>query len=182
MQYGRKTVPLKNGQRCLLKSPDEGDAQAVLACLKQVSGETDYLPRSVEEVTMTEGKAHVFLLRMLNRERALMISAVVEGELVANSILEVVAPYMRQKHRAALTISVKKDYWGLGIGKILVSAMIEAARHMDYEQMEVEVASENRRAVRLFEQFGFETYGIRERSSRHRDGHYSSDRLMFLRL
>lgn len=182
MQYGRKTVPLKNGQRCLLKSPGEGDAQAVLVCLKQVSGETDFLPRAAEEVTMTEGKAHVYLLRMLENPSALMISAVVEGVLVANAILEAVSLYQRRRHRAALTVSVRKDYWGLGIGTILVSAMIEAARHMNFEQLEVEVVSENRRALRLFSQLGFETYGVRERSSRHRDGHYSSDRLMFLRL
>ena len=43
------------------------------------------------------------------------------------------------RHRAEFGISVAKEYWGLGIGKALMTACIECARAAGYIQLELKI-------------------------------------------
>lgn len=73
---------------------------------------------------------------------------------------------------------VKKKYWGLGIGRILLTVLLDEAKAAGFEQVELEVASTNERAVELYETCGFEKYGVRRKGIRLRDGSYFDEVLM----
>ena len=49
-----------------------------------------------------------------------------------------------------MCIRDRKEYWGLGIGSLLLSAIISGAREMNYEQIELEVVCENEKAIALY--------------------------------
>ena len=62
-------------------------------------------------------------------------------------------------HRARFGISVLQEYWGMGIGRMLMDASIDCARQAGYTQLELEVVADNERAVSLYRCAGFEEYG-----------------------
>lgn len=182
MNFGEKHVMLKNGQECTLKSPGSSDAEAILAHLRQTSGETDYMIRYPEEVTLTVKEEEEFLENYQADPKSVMISALVDGKIVGVVGLSCVQDVMKYRHRAGFGISVQKAYWNLGIGTLLITELLRFAETAGYEQVELEVVGENEQAVRLYQKLGFEIYGTRERSSKYKDGRYSSDHLMLRRL
>lgn len=63
-----------------------------------------------------------------------------------------------------------------------MSAVIESAKIAGYEQLELEVVADNKRGIALYQKFGFQIYGTREKSFRYRDGSYAAEHLMLLKL
>ena len=60
MLYGRKSVCF-HGKEFVMRSPSSGDEETLLNYLKAVSGETDYMIRYPEEITMTASEEKEFL-------------------------------------------------------------------------------------------------------------------------
>lgn len=83
-------------------------------------------------------------------------------------------------HRARFGISVLKDYWGMGIGRVLMEASIDCARQAGYTQLELEVVADNERAVALYRCAGFEEYGRNPRGYRSTSVGYQE--LVYMRL
>ncbi|MGB4723089.1 MAG: GNAT family N-acetyltransferase, partial [Defluviitoga tunisiensis] len=58
-------------------------------------------------------------------------------------------------------MSVKKAYWGLGIGSNLLAYLIDWARETGViRKINLKVREDNVRARALYEKFGFKTEGI----------------------
>ena len=62
---------------------------------------------------------------------------------------------------------------GLGIGKALLDSLIEFAQHAGYEQIKLNVASDNERAIRLYGRLGFQITGREVHAMKHSEGDYS---------
>jgi ribosomal-protein-alanine N-acetyltransferase len=60
-----------------------------------------------------------------------------------------------------LTIAVSASRWGHGIGSVLLAALIAEARRRGCREMFLEVRSDNVRAQRLYQWWGFAEIGIR---------------------
>ncbi len=182
MKYDEKLITLKNGQLCTVRSATGDDAQEMIDFIKRVSGETLFMTRYEDEVTMTVQEETGFLGARLESPKEIMISAYVDGKLAGNAGIESLPARDRLKHRAEMGISVLKEFWGLGLGSILMEAIIDSARAAGYEQLELEVVTENERAIALYKKFGFELYGTRENTFKFRDGTKSACHLMLKKL
>lgn len=108
----------------------------------------------------------------------------------AKNILVGVASFARDgegkeklRHKGLLsTMYVSKEFRGQGIAKQLLRAIIERVKSLsDIEQINLIVISDNLRAKRLYEDFGFERFGIEQNSIKW-NGRYLSEDLMVLRL
>jgi ribosomal protein S18 acetylase RimI-like enzyme len=181
MKYN-KTATLYGGQSCLLRNAVPGDAEDILRLLVQASEETTFLARYGDEIKMTAEQEAEYLSALADSPRACMIAAYVGGTLTANSGINPVSGYERHRLRAEFGISVKKDYWGMGIGSALVEANIETAKAAGYKQLELEVVADNARAIALYEKYGFQIYGTRPHTFAYRDGSFASAHLMLLEL
>ncbi|HVI39973.1 MAG TPA: GNAT family N-acetyltransferase [Anaerovoracaceae bacterium] len=182
MVFEEKRVALKAGIACILRSPGPDDAEAVLAHLRQTSEETNFMIRYPEEIILTVKEEEEFLEKYQTDQKSMMISAVIDGKIIANAGLSCVMDTIKYRHRAVFGISIQKEYWNMGIGTAILSELIRWAPNAGYEQLELEVACENERAVRLYKKMGFEIYGTRECSCKYRDETYSSDYLMLRSL
>lgn len=167
---------------CTLKSPDENDAAKMLEHLRLTSGETDNMARYADEITMTEEAEREFLNKLAASERGFMVAAYVDGELAASAGVNPAAPYERYAHRGEFGISIKQRFWNIGIGTAVMKEIIAAARLAGYEQLDLEVVATNKNAIRLYEKYGFVTFGRQERSFKYRDGTYAAQLLMALEL
>lgn len=182
MRYEERTEILKDGRKCLLRSPREEDAAQLLGHLIQTSDETGFLSRDGEEITITEEQEREYLKATLASPKSILICAEVDGRIAACTGMSPAAPYLRHQHRANFGISVKKEYWNLGIASLLLPAVIESVVKGGYEQVELEVVTDNEKACHIYEKFGFHVYGKRHHAFKYKDGSYCDEYLMMLSL
>ena len=179
MEY-YKEIKLKDGSPCIIRSGNEEDAEGVLENFIKTHTETDNLVSYPDEIHYTaEGERDLLKNK---KESPLMVEliAVVDGKIVGISGVDPLGRSYKMAHRANLGISVEKAYWGLGIGRIMTEACIECARKAGYEQLELEVVSENESAIRLYESVGFKEFGRNPKGFRSRETGYQE--LISMRL
>ena len=182
MVFEAKEITLKNGQLCTIKSPTQEDAEAMLSYLKQVCDESEFMGRYADEINLSVDEEKAFISAIISDPRRIMISAYIWQELVAYGGFDAVSPHERAKHRAGLGMAIKKEYWGLGIGTAILKALVESAKSAEYEQLELEVITENDRALALYKKLDFTIYGTHEDSFKYRDGRYRASHLMRKKL
>ena len=178
MVFGVKDIELKDGTNCILRSPDEHDAEKMIEYLKMTSEETHFMVRYPEEINLTTDKEIELLKDNLNSNKDIMISAFVNDELAGNVGISCVRDHIKLKHRAVFGISIKENYWNNGIGNALLREVIEQTRIMGYEQIELGVFSDNEKAKELYKKYGFEVWGNTKNAYKLKDGTYHDEIIM----
>lgn len=84
-------------------------------------------------------------------------------------------------HRAEFGVSVAKSEWGRGVGSALLQKIIEYAKTHRIELVSLEVRSDNKRAIHVYEKFGFRKIGTSPAYFKI-DGEYFDFDLMVLDL
>lgn len=111
----------------------------------------------------------------------LRLVAELAGEVVGNLGLQPVDGRVRRRHVATLGIAVSSAAQGRGVGRALMQAALDYAdRWAQILRIELQVFPDNRRAIALYERFGFVHEG-RHRAYALRDGGYV-DSLSMARL
>lgn len=178
MKYKGHYIVLKDGTKCLLRSPNEQDSAVMLQYLKITSEETHYMTRYPEEIQLTEAKETEFLKNCIESEKDIMIAAFVDNKLAGNVGLNCVNDFIKLRHRANLGISIKKEYWNRGIGSNLIQEAIKMASIMGYEQIELGVFDDNIKAQELYRKFGFNEWGRVKSAFKLKDGTYCDEVVM----
>lgn len=182
MRIQNQTITLKDGRPCILRNPHPEDAADLIEYMKVTAGETRFILRYPEEVTMTVQQEEAFLQNALEDSRSLMVMAEVDGEVAGNASISGVG--MRQKllHRCSVAITLYQKFWNQGIGTALMNLLLEKAGEMGYEQAELEVAGSNKRAIALYEKVGFRQTGYSWHALKYKDGSYDDLLLMVKKL
>ena len=178
MIYPAENMTLKDGRQCTIRSAEPEDAPRMTRYMKIMLGETPFLLRTPEEFTITEEREAEILAGRRDDPRSLMLVAEMDGEIIASADVCSHGAKSRVLHRGELGISVRKDYWRLGIGSALMERLIAFAEETGYEQIELTVESKNRRALSLYLRYGFTVYGTRPHGMKYPDGSYDNDYLM----
>lgn len=173
-----REIKLKNGAVCILRSPEENDAEAMLTHTRKTVEETYFLSRYPEEVETTPERQLRMIKEMREDESRLLLSAFVEGRPVATIGLNGVSDHIKMCHRATFGLFVEREYWGMGLGSLLIGEASKAAQEMGYEQMELGVFADNERARALYRKMGFEEWGRKKRAYRLKDGTYVDEIVM----
>lgn len=89
------------------------------------------------------------------------LAAAVDGKMVGNiSIFTSTNP--RMAHSAGLGMSVHPDYWGMGVGSMLMEAILDIADNwLNLKRVELDVNIDNPAGVRLYQKFGFVIEGTK---------------------
>ena len=135
------------------------DAEALLLHLNTVGEETDNLSYGGDTFRISPEKEAKFIDRFSKSETDVMYVAECEGKIVGNAIVER-NRIARYSHRAEITVTVLRDYWGRGIGSRLMQMMIDFAKETGVEILYLEARSDNERAISLYKKFGFVSVGI----------------------
>ncbi|MFT8352774.1 GNAT family N-acetyltransferase [Clostridium saccharoperbutylacetonicum] len=175
MKFNEKEIKLKDGTRCILRSPNEFDAEKMLEYLKMTSEETHFMVRYPEEIKITTDKEIEIIKESLNSKQDLMIAAFIDDELAGNVGLNCIRNHIKLRHRAAFGISIKEKYWNKRLGNILIKEVIEQAKQIGYEQIELGVFSDNEKAIALYKKYGFEVWGITKNAFKLKDGNYHDE-------
>lgn len=146
-------VDVKDRQISIVRACAE-DAYALLEFLKIVGGETDNLSFGAEGVPMGLENEKSYLSSQVGSADNVQYLAKHNGEIVGTASLN--RKPRRMSHRGEIGISLKKAYWGLGIASSMMERILEFAQDNGFEQLDLEVRSDNDRAIRLYEKFGFQ--------------------------
>jgi putative acetyltransferase len=102
----------------------------------------------------------------------LALVAVSNDQVVASAGLHGVGQQIRRRHVAGMGISVARQAQGQGIGTALMKALTEYADNWGHLlRIELTVYTDNHKAIRLYQKFGFKEEGVR-RAYALRDGVY----------
>ena len=117
MKFKPMKVRDKLGREIILRNAEVSDSAALIEYLKITTGETPYLIREPEEVTITLEQEEKFIESKLNDKKELMLIATIDGKHIGNCSLMSIAPYKRYAHRCEIAIALYQEYCGCGIGK-----------------------------------------------------------------
>lgn len=178
----QKTYGLKDGLELLVRPPRLGDEQGLIDYMKTVDGETRFLAREPGEFSFTVEQEAAFIESALSNENAYFVLGEVAGDIMATCSVALVSTVRRSCHRAAMGIAIKKDYWHKGAGKVLMQGAIDWCRDKGVEQLELDVVTDNERALAMYKSFGFEICGLKKRALKYADGTYADEHYMILFL
>lgn len=173
---------LKNGQKLTVRNPESGDEQGLIDHIKIVDSETKFLAREPDEFNFTLEQEREFIRNCINDESRLFLIGEIDGRIIANCSVGVISNNKRHLHRAAMGIAVRRDYWSKGIGNKMIQECIRWCEEKGVEQLELEVVTQNDRAVSMYKNLGFQVYGTKKHALKYGDGAYADNYIMVLFL
>lgn len=111
-----------------------------------------------------------------------MLIATIDGKHIGNCSVSGVGSFKRYAHRCDVGIALYQEYCGIGIGKAMLETVLKVAKDLGYEQAELEVISDNRNAIALYEKLGFIKYGTFPYNMKYSDGTYADADWMMKKL
>jgi RimJ/RimL family protein N-acetyltransferase len=156
------------------------DTEELLDIERSVISEGKYfivVSEEVEKTPLQEEKERI--QSILDNIKETLIVVEVNG-VVVGSIQFRSQNRKRLSHTGSVSMSIRKNYRGMGIGKALLKALLDWAEENPLiEKVSLGVLSTNQRAISLYKQMGFLEEGrlIKEYKLNH--GEYVDDVLMY---
>ncbi|RDU23229.1 GNAT family N-acetyltransferase [Anaerosacchariphilus polymeriproducens] len=182
MKFKSISIIDKLGRNVILRNAEVSDADDLIKYLKITTSETPFLTRESDEVVLTHEQEEHFIKRSINAERELILVATIDGKHIGNCSLMGIGSYKRYAHRGDISIALYKEFCGIGIGKKMMLKVLELAKEIGYEQVELEVITDNKAAITLYKQLGFEKYGSFPHNVKYANGKYADADWMMKKL
>lgn len=155
-----KEIKLKNGKTAILRSPIKEDAQAMIDYLNIIGGESDFITFGKNEFSMSVEAEQDYIERINSMNNSKNVLIIIENEIVGIASITSVQKE-RMKHNGTLGISIRKKYWGIGLGSEIMAYLIDWAKSNKItKKINLLVREDNIRGVKLYEKFGFEKEGL----------------------
>lgn len=137
------------------------DYKEILDFMKKVKGETNFLLGYPDEMKLSYEDEKEFIKRVKSSETSNHFVAMKEDKMIGCiSFNGNIARKM--KHYGTIGISVLKEYWGKGIATSLLEKLISWAKEKGIKKINLDVFENNKRAIKLYEKFGFRLEGCIE--------------------
>jgi RimJ/RimL family protein N-acetyltransferase len=151
---------LNSGATLMIRSAREDDAEMCLDYLRMVAGESDFLSFGVGELAVTIEEERNVIAKARQSDNSIILIAEVEREMAGLANFQG-GSKPRDRHTGELGITVAKKYWGHGIGRELMIALIEwAGKNPLIHKMNLRARADNERAIELYCKLGFIEEGV----------------------
>ena len=157
---------LPGGVPLLIRAAEPEDAAALLDYIEAVSAESEFLTFAPGEFTLGVAAEADVLRQYAAAENQLYLLGLVEDAIAAVAILSA-STRARIRHSGELAMSVRRQYWGQGIGSLMLDTLIGWARATRIiTKINLRVRADNQRAIRLYERKGFVLEGTLRKEMR----------------
>lgn len=173
---------LKNGKQVMIRQPNEEDAKAIVDLMTAADTETLFLARNPGEFCTTVEREKEIIVNVLNDNDVEWYVAEYDNKVVGQCSVGLVRRNARYRHRAEVAFVILKDYCNLGIGGKMMEECIVWCRSKGVTQIELDVVKENKRAIKMYQGFGFQIIGTIPNALHYQDGTYADEYIMILRL
>lgn len=162
-----------------IKRATASDAGEMLKYLKTIGRESDFLSFGAEGVGLSEAEEANWLARQENSTDFVQLVAKIGDKVIGAASL--MRRPRKMRHRGEFGISVLKEFWHKGVATALTEEILRLAKEYGFEQVFLEVRSDNERAKKLYEKFGFKKICVYPDFMRVNGVSYSCD-MMILQL
>lgn len=161
----------------ILRCPTKQDAKELSELRIKIDGETEYLDRETGEGVLTPEDFENLIYVDSLAEKTIFLVAEVNGIIVGFTRC-VGNTLNRFRHKAEFGICILKEYWGFGIGKVLLENVLIWADNNGVKKISLNVVQANTKAIQLYERYGFVVEGVLINDRIHSDGEYYNTVLM----
>ncbi len=168
-----KEVFENKGQTFLIRNATGEDAAEIIRYMEIVDRETTFLSREPGEAQREYPleKEKTFLQTTADRESNLfLVVRSPQGEVVATCNCQYNPNRFRLRHVASLGISVRQDFWKMGLARKMMQIQEDWCRTQGIEKLTLEVDTTNLRAIGLYLSRGFVVEGTLRRAAKMADG------------
>lgn len=161
MQPGKiiKTFKSKKGNTVVIRYPKWEDLDDLLTFANDLSKEDTFVLLSGETITRKEEIEYLAdILAKMERKEAIQLIATVNGIFAANCGIN---RFKRRKQDVGeIHISVASKFRDEGVGRKLLSALIEEGKKVGLKLLILNCFENNDRALHLYEKLGFKKSGL----------------------
>ncbi len=150
---------LNNGEEYLIRNITLEDSKDLLEHFQAIVKECEFLVstyREAKKITLESEKTTV--LSFIEGKNIYYYTMFVNNKIVACSNLTLMTSE-KTSHRALVGIGVRQSYYNKGCGKILFNEMINQAKKLKLEQIDLEYIDGNERGKYLYKKLGFKETG-----------------------
>ena len=149
------------------------DAPLILACLERICTETEFLSMGPEGPGITVEEERCFLAAAQNDPGSLYLAAF-SGEEVVGILSFAAGKRPRIRHVGDFSLSILRAYGGMGVGRAMMQRLIAWASVSGIHKINLEVRTENKRAINLYTSCGFTIEGCITRTVFYQGGYHDS--------
>lgn len=175
-----KETIIKDGSLLVLRTPKVDDAKKMIRYINIIGGESNNLLFGKNDFHLSEDDEKEYIRTVGISSNSIMLIGIINDKIVSVSNISG-NTRKRIAHNCELSISVKKEYWNLGIGTVVMEELIEFAKKKKIKNINLGVRKENYNAIKLYKKFGFEIIGV-HKNYFCIDGIYYDEVLMDLNL
>ena len=161
----------------ILRCPTKYDANELSKLRVTIDGETENLDRESGEDLLTPKDFEKIIYEDTISETSLFLVAEVNSKIVGFSRCKG-NNLSRFRHKADLGICILKDYWGYGIGKVLLENIFAWINTVNIKKISLTVVQTNTKAIHLYKKYGFLEEGLLINDRIHKDGSYYNTVIM----
>jgi len=153
-------LKLKNGEIVKVRQATGTDAKSIIDFYNIVGGETNFLSFGGNEFKRNEAEYETFLDDTFNEKNSIILLVTINDQIISIGSINS-SQKERTKHVGTLGIVVKKEYWGLSLGKLLMQSLIDWAKQNDLtRKIQLVTNEDNLKAIQLYKNLGFEIEGV----------------------
>ena len=174
-------VKLKNGKDLVQRNAEEKDAEKMIEYLNIIGGESDNLLFGKGGFRLSMEQEREYLKNAKEDPNTLMLLGFIDDNIVSVSQISA-SNRARIAHNSEISISVKKEYWHMGIGNAQMNELIAFAKNSgNTRNITLGVRHVNENAIKLYEKCGFIKVGV-HKNFFNIDGNFYDEILMDLFL
>ena len=175
--FDPKDFLLRDGRKAVLRCSTEEDAAAFCEFMPKSHAECDFLNDLPGEFKKTIEEEKEFLREKSESADAVALVVEVDGRLVGccgawSQDLQ------RYAHHAELGLTVRKEFWGQGIGRNMMDAIIRWGASRGLRKIYLKVMADNDPAINLYRSLGFVEEGRLREDVLRGDGGYRDTMIM----
>ena len=167
-----------NDSEILIRSAVSKDVDSLARHRTITSGETYFMARYPEECNYDMDRMKFILDEIEKSPREFMVTAFIGDEVIGDLGVTQVRNSFKYQHRAYMGMSIQEEYCNAGLGSLMLEMAINQAKENGFEQLELGVFEDNKRAIHLYEKYGFQQYGVQPRAFKLKDGTYRDELIM----
>lgn len=148
------------------------DAENLLVMMQKVGKETDFLVMDEKGIILTPAALAIEIDYLRDSVNNLLLIAILDETIVGTTSVRAAEQY-RISHVGEIGISILKEYWGMGLGTMMLEeALFWAKENGVLSRLELDVQTRNERAVHLYKKLGFQIEATMERGARKDNGEF----------
>ena len=172
---------LENGKAFQIREAEPEDAEWIIDHVNGVSGESDFLSMGEGDFDISENEEKKIIQGFREADNQLFLIGLIDGRVIA-TLSFTARNRPRIQHTGSFGMAVRKEYWGYGIGGLMIDALIAWAKEGKIiTKIGLHVRPTNIRGIRLYLSRGFIVEGKISRAMQI-DGIYHDTYLMGLEI